>query len=218
MHVEFLVEDASSAATVEVLLERLLTDATNAGEHSWRIHSFDGKHRLLDNLAPVAEGIFASRFADRIVVLIDADRDDCVALKQSLLERMPSHTVTGQGSQSVSGVWIRIAVTELESWFIGDRLATREAYPQITAGDLRLRHWQDADSVADAWEWLEALLIRRGHYVTRMPKVEVARNIARRLSLEPDSNTSRSFRLFLRTLREVYELPTSRPSSRSPST
>ena len=207
MHVEFLVEDSSSDAMVEVLLGRLLSAAPHGEDHSWRIHPFGGKQKMLERIPKVLGGIRAAQFADGIVVLLDADRDDCVDLKQSLMDMASSLGYQAEPRE----VWIRIAVTELESWFIGDPAATRAAYPRITEGDLRLRQWRDPDSVPNAWEWLEKLLIRRGHYVTRMPKTIVARNIAEHLNLEPDHNTSVSFCLFLRTIREVYDLPPETP-------
>lgn len=201
MHVEFLVEDASLEAMVQVLLERLLPTVPHGEPHSWRIHPFGDKQRMLRRLPSVVSGIRSANFADDVVVVIDADRDDCVNLKQSLLDM-----VSVQFGSGTTRVWIRIAVTELECWFIGDPSATRSAYPGITKGDLNRRQWRNPDSVQDAWEWLEKLLIRRGHYVTRMPKTIVARNIARELDLSSDHNTSKSFRLFLRTVREIYGL------------
>lgn len=218
MHVEFLVEDLSSAAAVEVLLTRLLEETPGGEQHSWRIHPFDGKQRLLKNLHSVLRGIVDSDFADSIVVLVDADKDDCRDLKRRLLEIALSGHLRQRKTSREPDIWIRIAVTELEAWFIGDPVAARSAYPGITAGDSRQRQWRDPDGLTDAWEWLERLLIRRGHYVSRMPKTIVARDIASYLNLDPDHNTSQSFRLFLRTLREVYGLPTGTPSSRSPST
>ena len=218
MHVEFLVEEPSSAAMIEVLLDRLLIPRPNAPIHSWRIHSFDGKRRMIQGLSRVLGGILDAQFADSIVVLIDADRDDCVQLKQSLLELTSYAISRHRRSDTTTNVWVRIAVTELEAWFIGDVAATRTAYPRITAGDMKIRRWKVADAVPDAWEWLEKLMLRRRYYVTRMPKVEVARNIAANLNLDPNHNTSRSFRLFLRTLREVYGLSTDESSSQSPST
>ena len=206
MHVEFLVEDASSEAAIEVLLERLLSAAPDGHEHSWRIHPFNGKQRMLTRLPSVLSGILQAEFANAVVVLIDADQDDCVEFKRRLQEIVASCMDHRHRQMVETQVWVRIAVTELEAWFIGDSEATRAAYAGVTAGDLRLTQWREADSVPDAWEWLERLPIRRGHYVTRMPKTEVARNVARQLDLEPERNRSSSFRLFLRTLREIYEL------------
>lgn len=206
MHIEFLVEDSSLEATVEILLNRLMSEDTSDDLHSWRVHPFGDKPKLLTRLKAVVSGIISSRFADAIVVVIDADRDNCEELKNSLHELISSAIDPKAQQDGPTRVWIRIAVTELESWFIGDSAATRTAYPRITEGDLRLSQWRKPDSVPDAWEWLERLLIRRGHYVTRMPKTIVARNISQNLNLAPEHNASPSFRLFLRTIREAYGL------------
>ena len=108
----------------------------------------------------------------------------------------------------LSRLRIRIAMTELESWFIGDPRAVQAAYPRLTVRDMRLGAAEEVDSLNQAWEWLEQRLIQRGYYATRMPKVEVARAVSAHLNLSPDANASPSFRLFLRTVRELYELTT----------
>lgn len=207
MHIEFLVEDSSLEATVEILLNRLMSDDASNDLHSWRIHPFGDKQRMLTRLPAVVSGIVASQFSDAIVVVIDADRDNCEELKNSLYELISSAIESRALHHTPTRIWIRIAVTELESWFIGDSEATQTAYPRLTEDDLRLRQWRNPDSVPNAWEWLERLLIRRGHYVTRMPKTIVARKISENLNLAPEHNASLSFRLFLRTIREAYGLP-----------
>ena len=206
MHVEFLVEDASSEAAIEVLLERLFSESPRGHGHSCRIHPFGGKQRMLAGLPRALTGVLRAGVEQAIIVLIDADQDDCVALKQQLQQMVDAAMSKHYLRDRETKVWIRIAVAELEAWFLGDPQATRAAYSRVTAGDLRLGTWQEPDNVPDTWEWLERLLIRRGHYVTRMPKIEVARNIARHLDLESDRNRSQSFRLFLRTMREAYQL------------
>ena len=162
----------------------------------------------MKELPRVLGGLMEADFADSIVVLLDADRDDCIQLKRNLLKVVESAKARNYKASARTQIRVRIAVTELESWFIGDPQVTRAAYPRVTAKDMSIRKWREPDRVPDTWEWLEKRLIRRKYYVTRMPKVEVARNIGNVLSLDPEHNTSRSFRLFLRTLREVYGLPT----------
>ena len=98
---------------------------------------------------------------------------------------------------------------------MGDPEALRSAFDRLTLTDLRLH--SDVDGLQDAWEWLEKRLVKRRYYSQRMRKTEVAQVVSYHLNLDPNHNTSRSFRLFLRTLREVYGLPTDAPSSQSPS-
>ncbi len=216
MHAEILVEDQSTAETVDVLLRRLRVEALG---HTWNTRFFGSKPNMLGKLRATLAAIRRGSFADMVIVVIDSDMDDCRALKARIHADAVAAILIYPGQPtSDSALRIRLAMTELESWFIGDMVAVRSAYPRITRRDMRLRAGESADSLPHAWEWLERQLIRRGYFVTRMPKVEVARTIAAHLSLDPNHNTSRSFRLFLRTLREVYGLPTDGSSSRSPST
>ena len=211
MHIEILVEDESTKALIDVVCERL-DRASASGTH--HVTAFRGKQRMLSRLPGAVHALIQASFADSIVIVIDQDRDDCHKLKQQVLDLVSSESFTNSRPE----LYVRIATTELESWFLGDPEAVRASYPRLSARDLKLGSRLTPDEIQDAAQWLQRLLIRRGYYVGRMPKVEVARNIAAYLDLDPDHNASRSFRLFLRTLREVYGLPTETPSSQSPST
>lgn len=210
MHVEILVEEPSAAVAIETLLRRLGNQSQQATE---RIVSFRGKDRMLQRLEPTLRSIVLAGYASSVIVLIDQDAEDCLELKGRI------YSIAEQAGipSALTSMWVRIAVVELESWFLGDPLAIRSAYPAVTAGDVRTLKGSMADSVRDPSGWLQKKLNRRRHYEGGMPKIEVARNIAAHLNLDPNHNTSRSFRLFLRTLREVYGLPTDALSSRSPS-
>lgn len=189
---------------MSVLLSRLIG---NRAEHSFEIQPFNGKDRMLRRL----QGVFRARaragYADRVIVVIDQDEDSCYALKQRIYENALAAGLVYAGQPTVeTKLRIRIATTELESWFIGDPAAVRAAYPRLTERDLRLRRREHPDTMAHAWEWLQRRLVSRGYCADRMPKAEVARAIAPHLDLSPEANASHSFRLFLRTLRETYEL------------
>ena len=204
MHADFLVEDSSTAAAVSVLLSRLVGDRA---EHSFEIQPFNGKERMLRRLPGVFRAQARAGYADRVIVVIDQDDDSCYALKQRIHDIAVSVGLVYAGQPTAATrLHIRIATTEMESWFIGDPAAVRAAYPRLSERDLRLRRRQHPDTMAQAWEWLHRRLVSRGYYAGRMPKAEVARAIAPHLDLNPDANASHSFRLFLRTLRETYGL------------
>ena len=211
MHVEILVEEPSAEAAIDVLLNRL--GARRSGTTD-RIITFRGKDRMLQRLSPTLQSIARAGFTDHIIILIDQDSDDCVKLKSEVIEMANSAGI----STTSATLRVRIAIAELESWFLGDPAAVRATYPGITAGDLRALIGREPDDQRNPATWLQDRLKRRKYYAGRMPKVEVARNIAANLNLDPNHNTSRSFRLFLRTLREVYGLSTDESSSQSPST
>ena len=204
MHADILVEDESTAAAVSVLLSRLIG---NRVEHSSEIQSFNGKDRMLRRLPGVLRAQARAEYADRVIVVIDQDDDSCYELKQRIHDTAVSVGLIYAGQPAVdTRLRIRIATTELESWFIGDPAAVRAAYPRLTERDLRLRRREHPDTMTHAWEWLQRRLVSHGYYADRMPKAEVARAIAPHLDLSPEGNASYSFRLFLRTLRETYEL------------
>ncbi len=214
MHVEFLLEEESAAIAVDTLLRRLTPDTIPG---TWRIQFFRGKPDLLRKLQPTLSSIAKADYADRVVVLLDADREDCRELKARIVQvAEQAGLISEKVSYSDSPLRVRIAMTELECWFIGDSNALCTAFEPLSPGDLRLR--RDVDDLQDAWEWLEKRLVKRRYFAQRMRKKEVARLVSHHLSLDPNHNTSQSFRLFLRTLREVYDLPTDAPSSQSPST
>lgn len=203
MHAAILVEDNSTEATVAILLSRLLA---NHPEHTAEIVPFGGKQRMLGRLRERFYMLARSHHADQVIVIIDQDTDDCEALKRRIYDdAVSAGLVLRYQSTPESSLRIRIAMTELESWFIGDPAAVRAAYPRITERDLRLRR-RDPDALSDASEWLGRRLISHGYYSGRMRKIEAAQAIAPHLNLAPDANASYSFRLFLRTLRETYGL------------
>jgi len=71
-----------------------------------------GKEDLISHLNQIIPSL--SKRAQQIIVIIDRDKQDCVALKNNIKEKM---------------VWcscehkIRIACYELEAWFLGDMKA-----------------------------------------------------------------------------------------------
>ena len=204
MHAEFLVEDYSTEEAVAILLSRLLADHP---ERTARIASFNGKQRMLGQLRDRFGTLARTPYVDRVIVVIDQDRDDCEELKRRIYEDAVAARLVYRNQPTVeSALRIRIAMTELESWFIGDPAAVRAAYPRLTERDLRLRRNERPDALPDAWEWLERRLMQRRYFPQGLRKLEAARAIAPHLDLSPEGNASRSFRLFLRTLRETYEL------------
>ena len=199
MHTEFLVEDESTAASVNVIMRRLLGSAS---PHSWHIRPFGGKHRMLRDLG----GHFqALRWADAVIVIIDQDRDDCVELKRQI-ENLAKYSLLVPSSVKASKrlFRVRIAMHELETWFLGDPIAIRAAYPRVQP--IRISQAPALDEEPDAWERLERILQRGGYYEAGLQKISVAEAISQHLDLSPDANASHSFRLFLRTLRETYGL------------
>ena len=72
----------------------------------------------------------------------------------------------------------------------------REEYPKISGSLQYQKEYRNPDAITGGtYEALERLLIRNRYYTGKLPKTEVARNIAQ--YMEPSRNRSRSFQVFV---------------------
>lgn len=199
MHVEFLVEEESCAEFLKILAPQLLKP-----DDTFRIHPFAGKPDLL-NALPVRLRGYASWLPHdwKIVVLVDRDQDECVGLKSRMdtsARNAGLRTPSKSPDKSRFQVLNRIAIEELESWFFGDVLALTRAYPRVPRTLADKRKYRDSDAITGGtWEALERTLQAAGYYPAGMPKIEVARNVARHMT--PDRNRSPSFKTFRDAIR-----------------
>lgn len=210
MHIEILVEDSSGARMVETLLPAVI--GPHGEPHTWRIHRYKGigrlpaglsvkadpsKRALLDQLPRLIKGYGKSAGVDAVVVVVDSDRRDCKAflgeLKSLLLECHPAPNTL-----------FRLAIEEMEAWFLGDRQALLAAYPRAKS-DVLQRYKQD--SVCGTWELLadaihpggSAAILKAGWPLPGQVKHEWAEKIAPRMNVE--HNLSPSFCKFRDGLR-----------------
>ncbi len=158
---EILLEGTSDVPVIkEILTRRFLL---KEGEH-FRIHPHRGKgalsqnphakpdpkHQgLLDQLPTKLRGYSGLPDGYCVIVLVDADSTDCKELKKSLVD------LYGKLDKRPGCVLFRIAVEEIESWFLADSNAVRSAYPR--AGTTKLSKISP-DSVIGAWERLAEAL------------------------------------------------------------
>ena len=200
MHVVFFLEEPSAEAFFSEFLPRVAP----AGMTSQLI-VFQGKPDLMKNLTARLKG-YGGWIPDdwRIVVLVDEDREDCRGLKAALEASAAAAgllTKTSAGGQRFT-VLNRIAVEELEAWFLGDVEALRAAYPGVPANLGAQAKFRDADAVTGGtWEALERVLQRAGHFPGGIGKIDLARTMARHLT--PEANRSRSFQCFMAGLSQL---------------
>lgn len=197
LHLEFLVEEPSMEAFLNVLLPRLFPDCT------FRVHAFQGKTDMLGKLQTRLKGYahWPSNYG-RIVVVVDCDDDDCHELKQRLEE---AATAGGLSTRSGSSgcLWqvvTRIAIEELEAWYFGDWKAVRCAYPKVSSTVPNRTPNPDAIE-GGTWEAFERILQNGGYFKNGLRKVEVARTIAAHIN--PNCNRSHSFVKFRDALIEA---------------
>ena len=174
-------------------------------QHTWRVHAHQGKRDLLDKLPGRLRGyakMFPGQPGLRVVVLVDRDRADCVLLKKRLEEvakhaGVPTRAVNRGNHRALN----RIAIEELEAWLLGDIPALAKAYPRVP-GTLSARaEFRDPDKIRNTWEKLEAVLQEHGYHLAGLPKITVARAVARLMT--PTENRSPSFRHFRNGLTDL---------------
>ena len=202
MHIEILVEDSSGEKFLQVLLPKLL--GTQGDPHTWRIHAYKGigriprglvtkadpaKRILLDQLPKLLRGYGKTPGIDAVVVVLDTDNRDCAAFLAEL-------KATADACNPAPGTLFRLAIEEIEAWYLGDRNALLTAYPRAKQ-DVLVRYEQD--SACGTWELLadavysggSAAIKKAGWPLPGQVKHEWAKKIAP--LLDPSRNTSPSF-------------------------
>ncbi len=132
---------------------------------------------------------------DRVLVLVDLDKQDCRDLKRRLLGILDA-------CDPPPVVMFRIAIEETEAFYLGDPRAISRAFPRA-----RLKRMQDydQDSICGTWEFFSNVI---GALVE--DKVGWAEQIAPVLGTEwkgKDANTSPSFRQFCKALIKLVGEP-----------
>ncbi|MDI7258873.1 MAG: DUF4276 family protein [Thermodesulfobacteriota bacterium] len=201
MHIEFMVEEPSAEAALLNILPKVLEPTT-----SFAIHPHQGKQDLLRKLPSRFRGYKAWLPKDwRIVVLIDADDEDCRELKARLEDiAYGSHLLTKRVARNSSNFQVlnRLAIEELEAWFFGDIEALNAAYPRISLNLGNKAKYRNPDAITGGtWEALERELKRVGYYAGGFSKISAAREIS--LCMVPERNRSHSFQIFRQGLLEI---------------
>jgi hypothetical protein len=217
MHLEILTEDSSGQHLLEHLIPKLIGPL---GEpHTWRVHAYRGIGRipphllpasdpsrriLLDQLPRLLRGYDRTPGIDAVVVMLDADDRDCVSF---LSELRSLAEACGASHMTL----FRLAIEEVEAWYLGDRSALLAAYPKAR---VRALDGYIQDSVCDTWELLaEAIhpgglpaIQKAGWPLPGQVKHEWAERIGP--LLEPANNLSPSFGKFCDGIRRLAGGPT----------
>ncbi len=203
MHIEFLVEEPSAEGFLDTMLPKIIGEAA-----TWAIHPHQGKRDLLSKLPGRLRALSRWLPQDyRIVVLVDADSDDCQELKYRLEQTAMNaglNTKANPGQSSAFRVLNRIAVEELEAWLFGDPDAICDAYSGVSRNLGTKAPYRDPDAIkGGTWEALERVLRAAGHHKAGLAKIRAAKDIARHMV--PDRNLSHSFKVFCLGLRSLVE-------------
>lgn len=192
---DVLVEEPSAKAALDILLPKLA-----AGHARFAVRNFGSKYKLLKELPKRLSG-YAQRIQKgedlRILVLIDQDSDDCKALKQRLENTATERGLATKSRPDAKGRFVvvnRIAVEELESWFIGDPEALRSAFSKLPPATNKGIFARPDNQNGKAWENLHRFLKKHGIYKSSYPNIEAAQKITPHI--DPARNRSPSFRQF----------------------
>lgn len=133
-----LVEGSSDEPTVKEIMTRKFGMVHGS---QFQVHPHGGKGELPDDpnakpaemdrtllgtLPAKLRGYAGSGDSTCVVVLLDQDDDDCAALLNGL------KAMLGQLSKRPANVLFRIAMEEIEAWFLADRKAVKAAYPTVS--------------------------------------------------------------------------------------
>lgn len=212
MHIEVLVEDSSGAKLVEMLLPEVIGPF---GEpHTWRVHTYKGighipkglsaatdpsKRALLNQLPRLLAGYGKTPGIDAVVVVVDSDRRNCIEFLAELKGLLDA-------CQPAPNTLFRLAIEEMEAWYLGDRQALLAAYPRAKSEVL---NGYKQDSVCGTWEVLadaiypggSVAILRAGWPLPGQVKHEWAEKIGSRMNVE--LNLSPSFCKFRDGLRRL---------------
>lgn len=195
--VQFFVEEPSAEAALQILVPKVL------GGTAFSVHVFGGRTTLTRRLPDRLKGCALWLPRDwRIVVLLDEDRKDCMAVKGQVedIARKAGLVPKMRRGASPFQVLTRLAIEELEAWYFGDVPALCAAYPGVPATLHRKAAYRDPDAISGGtWEHLERVLQDAGYHKGGLTKIQLARDVAPHM--DPARNQSKSFQVFRDGLR-----------------
>jgi len=217
MHYQFLIEDQSSAALIEILMQKIMVNNQNITYNCKffkGIGGFTPKNtiketktgKLLNDLATYLRGFNKSLqyISAVIIVVVDNDDRNTIEFQSSL------NSVAIQNHISVDHVFC-VAVEEVEAWLLGDEPAVIAAYPSARK---QVIHSYCQDSICGTWEVLANAIYPGGlakfekdcpTYIEKGKfKCEWATNIGNHMDL--NNNKSPSFKFFINEINS--RLPT----------
>lgn len=213
---KYLVEGQTELTSLSVLMGKILGEYGKP--HTWKIHKHRGIGKLPDhpeakpntkdptllhNL-PSKLRAYGNKERDDVVVvvLVDLDdRPDCTAFKKELTDLL-------HFCPKKPNTLFRIAIEELEAWFLGDQQAIKQAYPHAKQ---QVLDTYVQDSQCGTWEklaeavYLGGLAALEKHGKRSVKLLEQKQIWAKKISpcLDIEKNQSPSFQYFRDGIRNM---------------
>lgn len=179
----FLLEEASAKAMLQTLLPRILSESI-----VWRCIPFEGKQDLEKQLVGKIKG-FQNKNA-RFIVLRDQDSNpNCKRIKKLLLELCKQ-------SGKLERCLVRIACTELETFYLADLLAVEQGLNLVgLTKQQQKKKFRAPDALGNPSLELKTLT------GNRYEKISGSREIGKYLN--PNNDRSPSFRNLIEGIRRM---------------
>lgn len=179
--VVFILEEPSMKAMLEELLPRMGLSFT------YKFRVCEGKQDLESRASRIIKSYdYAGNYYSYVFIVVrDKDTANCMELKQRLLKAV---------SQTEYPCYVRIVCQELESWYFAQLDVLKRVFPQIKISKNDLKTLQKNPECFSAHKLDE-------YTKKQYNKTKSARAFG--LLLDPNSEKSPSFRVFIRTLREI---------------
>jgi len=180
-------EEPSAKKVFEVLLPKILPENVY-----FRILDHQGKQDLENAIQKTLPSI-SKMPGVKILVTRDQDSSDCIETKLHLNDLIEN----GCSCPYL----IRIACRELESWFLGDLNAVKQAFPRLKPENYaETADFRDVDNLHRPDEWLLKIIPEYSGKET-LPKIATSEHIAPFLDL--DNNSSVSFNNTISGIRKL---------------
>lgn len=182
MHLVFLLEELSAKKFLDQFLPRWLP-----GDVSFDTLPHEGKSDLEKS---IPRKLRAWKTPNTyFVILRDKDSGDCAIFKQRLVAMCAEN--------NRPDTLVRIAVHELESWFLGNLHAVGKAFGKDNLSKLQVKKkFRDPDCIAAPAEEIKKL-------INGYQKTLGAKTIG--VVFPPDANCSKSFNVFLSGIQKLIE-------------
>lgn len=182
-HLLILLEEPSAKKMLDTILPRILPEGI-----SFLCVAFQGKSDLMKNVALKIRAWREPNTA--FLVMRDQDSGDCKEIKRQILAECASTF------RSPDEYLVRIACHELESFYLGDLSAVREAGYKVSLSKKFKNGYTEPDSIANAADELSK--ITDGEY----QKIAGSLAIAPHLKLD-GSNKSTSFNMLISGIKKL---------------